>query len=65
MNLFLAAAQIVVGVALVLYFASRLVRGTAGLAAGLGVSAFVLSVVFPALHDEAWEAGGVSSLRIA
>ncbi|NJD27198.1 MAG: sodium:calcium antiporter [Chloroflexi bacterium] len=52
MDLLIPSAQAVVGLVLVLIFAERLVRGVAGLAAGLGLSAFLLSVVFLGFDPE-------------
>ncbi len=46
------AVQFVVGLALVIYFAEKLVDGTVGTARGFGLSAFLISVVFIGFDPE-------------
>lgn len=52
MDPIISIVEVVVGLVLVLFFAERLVRGVAGLASGLGLSAFLLSVVFLGFDPE-------------
>lgn len=53
----------VAGLALVLFCAERLVKGTAGLASGLGMSAFLISVVFLGFDPENLGVGAAGSLN--
>lgn len=52
MSLLVAALLVAVGLALVLAFAGRLVRGVVGTSAGFGISAFLISVVFVGFDPE-------------
>ena len=52
---------VIAGIALVLVFAGRLVRGTVGFARGFGVSAFVVSVVFLGFDPENLAVGAVGA----
>jgi cation:H+ antiporter len=52
MGVLIPIAQAAVGLVLVLLFAERLVRGVGGLATGLGLSAFLLSVVLLGFDPE-------------
>ncbi|HXG09801.1 MAG TPA: sodium:calcium antiporter [Gemmataceae bacterium] len=61
MNLILSLALFVAGLALVIYFAERLVKGVVGTSAGFGVSAFVISVLFIGFDPENLAVGAVAS----
>lgn len=61
MSLLLAVLLVVVGLALVLAFAGRLVRGVVGTSVGFGVSAFLISVVFVGFDPENLAVGAVGS----
>jgi cation:H+ antiporter len=56
-----AIAFVVAGLALVLYFAGKLVAGAIGTARGLGVSAFVVSVIFIGFDPENLGVGAVAA----
>lgn len=53
------------GLALVLYFAEKLVQGAVGTSAGFGVSTFVISVVFIGFDPENLAVGAVGSYESA
>ena len=61
MNLILSLALFVAGLALVIYFAERLVKGVVGTSAGFGVSAFVISVLVIGFDPENLAVGAVTS----
>lgn len=63
MNLLVDGLLVVVGLAVVLFFSERLVKATAGLASGLGMSAFLLSVVFLGFDPENLAVGAVGSFE--
>ena len=56
-----AIGLFIVGLALVLYFAEQLVESTVGTAAGFGVSAFLISVVFIGFDPENLAVGAAGS----
>ncbi|HEX7089457.1 MAG TPA: multicopper oxidase domain-containing protein, partial [Longimicrobiales bacterium] len=62
MGLLGAIASVIGGLALVLYFAGKLVAGAVGTARGLGVSAFVVSLVFVAFDPENLGVGAVAAV---
>jgi cation:H+ antiporter len=62
-NTALAAVLFVVGLALVVYFAEKLVEGVVGTSLGFGVSAFILSVVFIGFDPENLGVGAVGSFE--
>ena len=51
----------VVGLALVIYFAEKLVKGAVGTAIGFGISAFLVSVIFIGFDPENLAVGTVGS----
>lgn len=61
MSLPLAVLLVVIGLALVLFFAGRLVRGVVGTSVGFGVSAFLISVVFVGFDPENLAVGAAGS----
>jgi cation:H+ antiporter len=61
MSLLLSLTLFVGGLALVIFFAEKLVKGVVGTSAGFGVSAFVLSVVFIGFDPENLAVGAVGS----
>ncbi|MFW6118742.1 MAG: sodium:calcium antiporter [Planctomycetota bacterium] len=63
MNTALSVVLFVIGLALVLYFAEKLVEGVVGTSVGFGVSAFVLSVVFIGFDPENLGVGAVGSFE--
>jgi len=58
-------AFVVAGIALVLFFAGRLVTGTIAFARGFGVSAFVVSVIFLGFDPENLAVGAVGAFESA
>lgn len=60
MSLLQAVLLLAAGLALVLYFAEKLVAGAAGTARGFGVSAFVVGVVFLGFDPENLAVGAVA-----
>lgn len=63
MNVLVSVLLVAVGLAIVLFFSERLVKSVGGLASGLGVSAFLLSVVFLGFDPENLGVGVVGSLQ--
>lgn len=61
MGLLTALVLFAAGLALVVYFAEKLVQGTVGLSVGFGVSAFLISVVFIGFDPENLALGGVAA----
>ena len=59
--MWLSVLLVIAGLALVLFFAGRLVQGTVGLARGFGVSAFLVSVVFLGFDPENLFVGAVGA----
>jgi cation:H+ antiporter len=59
--MFIDVISIVAGLALVLFFAGRLVRGTLGFARGFGLSIFLVSVVFVGFDPENLAVGAVGA----
>jgi cation:H+ antiporter len=55
----------VAGLALVIYFAEKLVKGAVGTSAGFGVSVFVISVIFIGFDPENLAVGAVASYEAA
>lgn len=58
-----AIALFAIGLALILYFADRLVRGAVGTSVGFGVSPFLISVVFIGFDPENLAVGAVGSFE--
>jgi len=58
-----AIALFAVGLALILYFAGRLVRGAVGTSVGFGVSPFLISVIFIGFDPENLAVGAVGSFE--
>lgn len=63
MSVPLAITLFVLGLALVIYFAEKLVKGAVGTSAGFGVSAFVIGVVFIGFDPENLAVGAVGSFE--
>ena len=63
MSLLLSLVLFAAGLALVIFFAERLVQGAVGTSAGFGVSAFVISVVFIGFDPENLAVGAVGSFE--
>lgn len=61
METVLSLTQFAVGLALVIYFAEKLVKGAVGTSTGFGVSAFVISVIFIGFDPENLAVGAVGS----
>lgn len=61
MSVLLSIALFVVGLVLVIYFAEKLVSGVVGTAAGFGISAFWISVVFIGFDPENLAVGATGS----
>ena len=61
MNIVVAIALFVVGLALVIYFAEKLAKGAVGTAIGFGISAFLISVIFIGFDPENLAVGTVGS----
>lgn len=61
--MWLSIVIIVAGLALVLFFAGRLVRGTIAFARGFGLSAFVVSVIFLGFDPENLAVGAVGTFE--
>lgn len=61
MSVWLAIVLFIVGLALVIYFAEKLVSGVVGTAAGFGISAFWISVVFIGFDPENLAVGVTAS----
>lgn len=61
MNTALSILLFLVGLALVIYFAEKLVKGAVGVSAGFGISAFVISVIFIGFDPENLAVGAVGS----
>lgn len=61
--MFLSIVWVVLGLALVLFFSEQLVKAVGGLAAGLGISAFLLSVFFLGFDPENLSVGAVGSFE--
>ncbi|QDP72714.1 sodium:calcium antiporter [Legionella israelensis] len=65
MNIVLAVILFITGLALLLYFAEKLVKGAVGTSTGFGVSAFLVSVVFIGFDPENLAVGAVGSFNEA
>ena len=63
MNIVVSIALFVVGLALVIYFAEKLVKGAVGTAIGFGISAFLVSVIFIGFDPENLAVGTVGSVE--
>lgn len=63
MNIFIAIALFIVGLALVIYFAEKLVEGAVGTSLGFGVSAFLVSVIFIGFDPENLFVGAAGSFE--
>lgn len=61
MNTLTSIAIFFVGLALVIYFAERLVTATVGMSLGFGISTFLISVIFIGFDPENLALGGVAS----
>lgn len=61
MNTVQSLTLFVLGLALVIYFAEKLVKGAVGTSAGFGISAFVISVIFVGFDPENLAVGAVGS----
>lgn len=63
MNIAVSIALFVVGLALIIYFAEKLVKGAVGTAIGFGISAFLVSVIFIGFDPENLAVGTVGSVE--
>lgn len=63
MSLLLAVLLFIAGLALVVYFSEKLVEGVVGTAAGFGLSAFLISVVFIGFDPENLFVGAAGSVE--
>ncbi len=63
MDILVSVLLVAAGLAIVLFSSERLVKGVGGLASGLGVSAFLLSVVFLGFDPENLGVGAVGSFE--
>ncbi len=61
MNLATSITLFVVGLAIVIYSAEKLVKGTVGISLSFGISAFLISVIFIGFDPENLALGGVAS----
>lgn len=63
MSLLASLALFLAGLALVLFFAEKLVEGTVGTSLGLGISTFLISVVFIGFDPDNLSVGAVASFE--
>lgn len=63
MNILLPILLFVAGLALVIYFAEKLVEGAVGTSLGFGISAFLVSVIFIGFDPENLAVGAVGSFE--
>ncbi len=61
MNTLQSILLLIFGIALVLYFAEKLVKGTVGISLGFGISTFIISVIFIGFDPENLAVGAVGS----
>lgn len=61
MNTLQSILLLILGIALVLYFAEKLVKGTVGISLGFGISTFIISVIFIGFDPENLAVGAVGS----
>lgn len=61
MNTLQSVLLFILGIALVVYFAEKLVKGTVGISLGFGVSTFLISVIFIGFDPENLVVGAVAS----
>ncbi|MDS1031597.1 hypothetical protein RDV77_03030 [Porphyromonadaceae sp. NP-X] len=61
MNTLQSILLFILGIALVLYFAEKLVKGTVGISLGFGISTFIISVIFIGFDPENLAVGAVGS----
>jgi len=61
MNTLQSILLLIFGLALVLYFAEKLVKGTVGISLGFGISTFIISVIFIGFDPENLAVGAVGS----
>lgn len=61
MNIAVSVALFIVGLALVIYFAEKLVKGAIGTSLGFGISTFLVSVIFIGFDPENLAVGAVGS----
>ncbi|NLJ20402.1 MAG: sodium:calcium antiporter [Bacteroidales bacterium] len=65
MNTLQSILLFILGIALVLYFAEKLVKGTVGISLGFGISTFIISVIFIGFDPENLAVGAVGSYERA
>jgi len=61
MNTLQSVLLFILGIALVVYFAEKLVKGTVGISLGFGISTFIISVIFIGFDPENLAVGAVGS----
>ena len=61
MNTLQSILLFILGIALVVYFAEKLVKGTVGISLGFGISTFIISVIFIGFDPENLAVGAVGS----
>lgn len=61
MNTLQSILLFIIGIALVVYFAEKLVKGTVGISLGFGISTFIISVIFIGFDPENLAVGAVGS----
>jgi len=61
MNILISLVGFVIGLALVIYFAEKLVKGVVGTSIGFGISVFIISVIFIGFDPENLAVGAVGS----
>lgn len=63
MNTIISIVLFVIGLGLVIYFAEKLVKGTVGTSMSLGISTFIISVIFIGFDPENLAVGAVGSFE--
>lgn len=63
MNIVMSILLFIAGLAIVVYFAEKLVKGAVGTSLGFGISAFLVSAVFIGFDPENLAVGAVGSFE--
>lgn len=63
MNMLQSILLFILGVAIVMFFAEKLVKGTVGISLGFGISTFLISVIFIGFDPENLFVGAVGSFE--